>query len=771
MFTPPSFMKQKSKALMINLAKPLAEADDMGELDITSILRSDIDGDISIQDQETIKDALKKGIDLRQYSKQVEDELNTLDKETISDYFLERDEFLELYNHVEVVDGVLASLEKMLNDYYNELKSVGSEMSSLQERSMTMNYKLNNRKLTKEKLYEFIDVITISPEFSNKLLRDNINEEYISCLSKLDTKITLFDDYKKISPTICTSNEPQLSKLTVASIQKIQKFLRDTLSNFKKLSDRRHTQNQLAKMSYLFQFLFKYSTYIASEVINTYVENSDKYFTTYYKNYSNSLLKMQEDAPTKADLIGIGTNKLKTLFGGSNSAKEKERDRSTVSNNLLNSSATANSKRGVDMLSNEVLEAPVIEPPASASFFETNFSPTSSSNLPTIKYPFEQIYRSLVFFLMDITISETKFVSEFFLGGEDMIQSIFIKPINLLIETTETYLTNNYDIVNIILMIGMLYKYRKYMVEKDIGVLNNMFDKLLSMSMARFSKVLEMIMESIRSLSMKDLKPINHLQPHYLMRRYADYLVALYSVQPFIPTESQQFVSRCAGLLRDSLEQLLARMGDEIAEKDKSSGSNKSPPLTGKVRDQVVKKTPNQTILTANNYGLILQAMAEHGAPEEDTSVQQIQAAMARTIQRYVEDQLAELKYFTPMFAFTNEWAPLVESNVKISLDQNPSFNGQVVESILSSFKANWESVCANVKANSAKYFEHCPLARAISFDVLLEILYTNYRQMIIIVNKHFPTLQQSPHYKPIQIVTDMRSMNSNLTLDDIPLV
>ncbi|EGC29367.1 hypothetical protein DICPUDRAFT_159058 [Dictyostelium purpureum] len=763
----PAYLKQSSKLLFEDLKKNREDIDELGDLDITTILGCDFDDDsISAADQELIKDALVKGYDLRQYSKEVEDNLNQTDKLTINDYFQERENFLTLYTQIQVVDGVLETLEVMLNNYYNDLKSIGSEMNSLQERSMSMNHKLNNRKQLDEKLSKFIDAITIDPEFFNDLTnsRTEINEQYIQNLMKLDTKITLFDDYKLISPTICANNEPQLSKLTVASIQKIQKFLSVTLnSNFKKLLEKRQKQKQLAKMGYLFQFLFKYSQYIANEVIMSYVENNEKYFTSFYKSYINALLKLLDDtsSPSKSDLIGVGTSKLKNFFSSSNTTPNKNTAQQQSQHKQLHTTLSLGNR--AELLSSEVLELPPIEPPSSISFLEAlELSTSSAPQIPSVKYSFDQLYRSMLYFLMDILSSETLFVKDFFLGGEDIIVTIFNRSAAYLIETVENHLNNSYDVVGILLMLSTTFRYRAIMNEqRGIAALNQPIDKLLNLINSRFVKLFVTLSDSIKNTTIKDLKAgLSSTQPHVFIRKYADFIATLQLISSSIPIENQNTIIKAINELKDGTEKLLSKLVQEIESKD------------------------DQVVFLVNNYGIVVQTILESSnylsggasSPSNNTAsandisnnnnIKPFYQNLQKVAKKYIDIQLNSLKYLTQFISFSWEWGPLVESNVKISLTENPSFNQANAQKILASFEHNWRSAVAAIRNSSINtHLSQCSFAQNQVFDLVLTELYSCYRMLVIIIDKYFEKLKDDSNFKGDKVVDEMKEMNSNLNL------
>ncbi|KYQ91913.1 Vps52 / Sac2 family protein [Tieghemostelium lacteum] len=778
---PPPIMKQSSKLLLEKLKKDKTEIDIVNEdLDIVNILGYDFDDDsISLKDQETIKDALVKGYDLKQYSKEVEENINQLDKAVINDYFQERENYLTLYTQIQAVDTVLSDLEVMLNNYYSDLKNVGSEMNTIQEKSLSMSHKLNNRKQINEKLSKFISDVTISPEFSVYLLKSEINQDYIKKLQKLDVKITIFDEYKLIAPTLCTSNEPQLSKLTVDSIIKIREFLADNLnSGFKKLSEKRQKQAKLAPMGYLFQFLFKYSSYTASEVLKSFVENAEKYYSTYYKNYISALLKMQDDNTGKNDFLGAQTSKLKSLFtsGTSNNNGSPSKNSSQVNLKISNSTLSLLGHR-TDIISTEAMESPPIDVPITVGLLEsgivqlTNITNQTNPNVPQVKYPFEQIYRSILYFLMDVVTSETLFIRDFFLGGEDVSLTIFAKCQTLLQTNTTQCLSQTSDLVSIALILCIIVRYKAVMFDRGIQVLNQTMDQIFNITLQRFLSVFS---SNVKAITIKDLQPVSATAPHLIIRKYTDLLVVLLNTLSY--SVKYNYTSDI-----EHVQSLVKKVVGEIT-------SN-----TDKILKEV--DTPSQSMLLINTYGSVLQTLQEYynlielnstatlsnsksTSPllQSTSSVNTTESVTTRiilsfktqfnnSVNKYVYDQLHGLKYLSGFIHFVQEWGPLVESNVKISEKDNPQYCSDNVSKILQSFDQNWTSAIATIRDSSLKHFSLCTYASNRTYDALLTQIYDCYRLLMIIINNSFPSIKSLPFYKGDQIIVKINEMNTTLNL------
>lgn len=69
-----------------------------------------------LEDKE-IKEILKTGTDLRQYSKQVEKEFNEVENQSINDYIKESQNIASLHNQIGDCDTILERMESMLMNF------------------------------------------------------------------------------------------------------------------------------------------------------------------------------------------------------------------------------------------------------------------------------------------------------------------------------------------------------------------------------------------------------------------------------------------------------------------------------------------------------------------------------------------------------------------------------------------------------------------------------------------------------------------------------
>lgn len=72
------------------------------KLVILMIISQKLDRDFDILKNETIKNALDSGIDLREYANQIERELLIVEKEHLMDYVSQSDTFIKLHKDIQV---------------------------------------------------------------------------------------------------------------------------------------------------------------------------------------------------------------------------------------------------------------------------------------------------------------------------------------------------------------------------------------------------------------------------------------------------------------------------------------------------------------------------------------------------------------------------------------------------------------------------------------------------------------------------------------------
>jgi hypothetical protein len=122
----------------------------------------EIDEDLErFQQDEIVADALAKGVDLREYSRQIDDELKQVEMESVREYVGESDNVVYLHNQIQACDVVLARMQEMLLGFQADLGGISEEIRYLQDQSLSMNIKLRNRRAAQAKIEGFLENVEL----------------------------------------------------------------------------------------------------------------------------------------------------------------------------------------------------------------------------------------------------------------------------------------------------------------------------------------------------------------------------------------------------------------------------------------------------------------------------------------------------------------------------------------------------------------------------------------------------------------------------------
>ncbi|KAL3872237.1 hypothetical protein ACJMK2_040173 [Sinanodonta woodiana] len=292
----------------------------LGDLDLTSedFLLDEVD--IHIQqnlEDDIVKEALRKGVDLRQYSKEIQKELQEVENASIQDYIKESQNIASLHKQIADCDTILERMEHMLHGFQSDLSSISSEIQSLQEQSVAMNIKLKNRQSIRGELSQFVDEMVIPETMINHILQTPVTErEFLEQLHELNHKINFAKEQSFKDARSCQDVKDILEKLKLKAIAKIREFLLQKINSFKKpMSNYQIPQNAMLKFRFFNEFLMANERHVAKEVRDEYLDTMSKIYNSYFKGYISRLMKLQfEEVATKDDLMAVDDSAKKDIL-------------------------------------------------------------------------------------------------------------------------------------------------------------------------------------------------------------------------------------------------------------------------------------------------------------------------------------------------------------------------------------------------------------------------------------------------------------------------
>ncbi|XP_071469593.1 vacuolar protein sorting-associated protein 52 homolog isoform X2 [Marmota flaviventris] len=304
----------------------LQETLQLGELDITSdeFILDEVDVHIQANlEDELVKEALKTGVDLRHYSKQVELELQQIEQKSIRDYIQESENIASLHNQITACDAVLERMEQMLGAFQSDLSSISSEIRILQEQSGAMNIRLRNRQAVRGKLGELVDGLVVPSALVTAILEAPVTEpRFLEQLQELDAKAAAVREQEARGTAACADVRGVLDRLRVKAVTKIREFILQKIYSFRKpMTNYQIPQTALLKYRFFYQFLLGNERATAKEIRDEYVETLSKIYLSYYRSYLGRLMKVQyEEVAEKDDLMGVEDTAKKALSPQSSSA-------------------------------------------------------------------------------------------------------------------------------------------------------------------------------------------------------------------------------------------------------------------------------------------------------------------------------------------------------------------------------------------------------------------------------------------------------------------
>ncbi|XP_046844098.1 vacuolar protein sorting-associated protein 52 homolog [Xenia sp. Carnegie-2017] len=573
-------------------------------------------------------------------------------------------------------------MESMLTNFQHDLGSISSEIQTLQEQSMSMNVKLKNRQAIRGELSQFVDEMLVSEAMIKHITESPVTDQsFIENLHELDHKINFvkeqsFNDYK-----CCSDVKDILDKLKVKAVQKIRDFILPKIYVFRKpLTNYQIPQTALLKHRYFNEFLMSNHRHVAREIKDEYVDTISKVYFSYFKAYIAKLAKLHyEEVPDKDDLMGVEDNARKSLF----SSRVALRNRSTI---------FTLGNRG-NVLTSE-LEDPIIVPHAAQKNER--------------KYPFESLFRSEHYALLDNSCREFLFLCDFFNvqgnPAKEFFSAVFGKSITLLMRYWDTYLQSCYDAIGIFLCMHIVHRYRILMHKRTVPALDKYWDTLLEMFWPRFEFVVQQNIHSIRTIDPQRMSTID-VQPHYITRRYAEFSAAIVSLNESFPDEK---VNRLLALLQDELQQFILRMAAEFPHRKE------------------------QLVFLINNYDMMLAVLKERTS-EDSQENESFQQLLSLRIQEFIAEVLSP--GFGGMIAFVKDTEPLIERHENIEVEERR------IAQIVRGFAADWKRGIESVNHEIMRSFPNLKNGTAILQAALTELIQYYHRFQKVLSQAPFKKL------------------------------
>lgn len=391
---------------------------------------------------EKLKSEETKDLNFEQYTNKVYKNLSELEGDIISNLVKHDKEFLSMFKNFDESELILNKLESSLLNFKEKLSDINSDMKVLQTKSNEISVKLKNRKEFEEELFKLLDSIILAPDFLNDITNKGIDEEFIEKIQKLDEKLIFFQTGELPESVAVEEIVPEMRKTLAKVCSKIYTYILDTfiMINKPNTNIQMIQQHVFLKNKALIAFVKKHAVVMYKELVSKYVGMMEKIYLNSSTKYTLELNKLIYDRHDKFSLI---------------SSEELNKDLFLL----------VNKRKGV---LNDIEKADSIVPIVAQRNKETFF--------------YEEIFKSLNKFILDLITWEVVFFNDFFdLGIKSSLpylDTLFRNSINIIFDYMNKNLIQKCnDFFAISLMIIINFEQAKLMETRKLNHLDPYFGK------------------------------------------------------------------------------------------------------------------------------------------------------------------------------------------------------------------------------------------------------------------------------------------------------
>jgi hypothetical protein len=673
----------------------------------------------------TLKAALADGsLDLTSYSSTIEQELHDLESKCIDVYRSKQDEIQSLRNELEACDAVLGSLQEMLLGFQADLGGLSGDIRTLQEKSRTLGIQLRNRRQAEAGLREFLQHIVISPNLVHLICKHPVNDAFLKAISDLQHLDQNVHDKTPrewscgVAPSETVAGDEMRShvhKLKLVAVSRIRDYFLGQMALLRRpqTNVRMIQVHGLLKYAPLQEFLEEASPEVAAEVYNVYMESMGKTLYSLFRTYQAQLLQLDATKSTlRQDVIAIDDASLRDVL------------------------TTKAKKRGVDSFCLGTRAQDVLS---------DQFRPiqTHVALAEDRQYPYEILYRSILWHLMDAVTNEYIFSRQFF--HRDAFSSLFGATLGLLTEQLETYLFGCHDAIALLFMIKVTHAHRRMLQTRHIASLNPFLEQTTSLLWPRLKTVMDAHLRSIKSATSAKLGVIE-LHPHYVTRRYAEFTCSLLTIlhktanvredEDDSPVLKTLVKTTPAKSTASATTPTAATPSTGTKAKPKTSAGDMLLQDLTTLQDEFVnllerladKHTTNKKriVFLINNLDQVVCIFQERRVVGKEFN-RFVELLMTQR-ELFVEEEL--LTSFSKVIAFVQQTEAHLASNPSSASEV---VNAQVVELLIREFSSTWKSAIEQINRDVMSYFSNFRNGMEILKQVLTQLLlyYTRFQDII----------------------------------------
>ncbi|UPX10129.1 Vacuolar protein sorting-associated protein 52 [Ascochyta rabiei] len=280
----------------------------------------EVDADIDFGEL-SLRDFAEPGLYEQRQNKNMS--VHTYSAQSVEEYDKEKDKFEDLHKSIIACDEVLKSVETYLTNFQADLEAVSAEIESLQNRSIALNTKLENRKTVEKLLGPAVEDISISPAVVRKIAEGPVDEGFVRALGEIEKRSKIINARAKEQPDLGALSDikPLLDNLTNRAVERIRDYIVAQIKAIRSPSINAQIIQQQAFLKYkdLYAFLARHQPELAQQIGQAYIFTMRWYYLNHFTRYRTALEKLKIHALDRYDVLGEDPNTKRggTLLGQS----------------------------------------------------------------------------------------------------------------------------------------------------------------------------------------------------------------------------------------------------------------------------------------------------------------------------------------------------------------------------------------------------------------------------------------------------------------------
>jgi hypothetical protein len=211
----------------------------------------------------------------------------------VEDFEKEKDKFEDLHTSIVACDEVLSSVETYLTSFQADLAAVAAEIETLQNRSSTLNTKLENRKVVEKVLGPEVEAFGIPPAAVRKITEGTVDDSWVRALEELEKRSKSIDMKLKEGKDMKAAQDvrPLIDDVSNKAVERIRDYVVSQVRALRSpnINAQIIQQNSFLRYRGVFGFLAQRQPQLAEEITQAYVNTMRWYYLNHFTRYRTAL--------------------------------------------------------------------------------------------------------------------------------------------------------------------------------------------------------------------------------------------------------------------------------------------------------------------------------------------------------------------------------------------------------------------------------------------------------------------------------------------------